>query len=142
MDNLDQLVEEAIATFAKASDSAQLEQAKARYLGKSGSLTERLKSLGKLPADERRAAGAAINRAKDAVEAALEARREALREARLHAQLAAEALDVTLPGRGAGVGGLHPVSRTLERVEAPYARSASSSPTAPRSRPTGTTSPR
>jgi phenylalanyl-tRNA synthetase alpha chain len=118
MDNLDQLVEEAIAVFASASDSAQLEQAKARFLGKAGSLTERLKSLGKLPAEERRAAGAAINRAKDAVEAALEARREALREARLHAQLAAEALDVTLPGRGAGVGGLHPVSRTLERVEA------------------------
>jgi len=118
MDNLDQLVEEAIAVFASASDSAQLEQAKARFLGKTGSLTERLKSLGKLPAEERRAAGAAINRAKDAVEAALEARREALREARLHAQLAAEALDVTLPGRGAGVGGLHPVSRTLERVEA------------------------
>lgn len=118
MDNLDQLVEEAIAVFASASDSAQLEQAKARFLGKTGSLTERLKSLGKLPAEERRAAGAAINRAKDAVEAALEARREALREARLHAQLAAEALDVTLPGRGAGTGGLHPVSRTLERVEA------------------------
>jgi phenylalanyl-tRNA synthetase alpha chain len=118
MDNLDQLVEEAIAVFASASDSAQLEQAKARFLGKTGSLTERLKSLGKLPAEERRAAGAAINRAKDAVEAALEARREALREARLHAQLAAEALDVTLPGRGTGVGGLHPVSRTLERVEA------------------------
>jgi len=118
MDNLDQLVEEAVAAFAAVSDAVQLEQAKARFLGKAGTLTERLKSLGKLPPDERRAAGADINRAKTAVEAALEARREALREARLHEQLAAEALDVTLPGRGSSQGGLHPVTRTLERVEA------------------------
>ena len=117
MDNLDQLVEEAIADFAAAGDVNQLEQAKARYLGKSGSLTQRLKGLGKLPAEERRSAGAEINRAKQLVEAALDARRDALREARLQAQLAAEALDVTLPGRGADRGGLHPVSRTLERVE-------------------------
>jgi len=118
MDTLDQLVQQAAAEFAAASDSAQLEQAKARFLGKTGSLTERLKGLGKLAADERRMAGAEINRAKDAIEAALEARRQALREAALAAQLAAEALDVTLPGRGTAQGGLHPVSRTLERIEA------------------------
>lgn len=118
MDNLDQLVEEAATAFAAALDSTQLEQVKARFLGKSGSLTERLKKLGALPAEERRAAGAEINRAKGAIEAALDARRAALREARLQEQLAAEALDVTLPGRGAGSGGLHPVSRTQERVEA------------------------
>ncbi|THF64223.1 phenylalanine--tRNA ligase subunit alpha [Pseudothauera rhizosphaerae] len=118
MDNLDQLVQQATADFAAAADSAQLEQAKARYLGKSGSLTERLKGLGKLDADARRAAGAEINRAKEAIEAGLEARREALREAALQAQLAAEALDVTLPGRGNLRGGLHPASRTLERIEA------------------------
>lgn len=118
MDNLDQLVEEATSAFAAASDAAQLEQAKARFLGKAGAITERLKSLGKLPADERRIAGGEINRVKTAVEAALEARREALREARLQAQLASEALDVTMPGRGIGRGGLHPVTRTLERVEA------------------------
>lgn len=118
MDNLDQLVEEAVAAFAAVSDAVQLEQVKSRFLGKSGTLTERLKSLGKLPPDERRTAGADINRAKTAVEAALEARRQALREARLHEQLAAEALDVTLPGRGVSQGGLHPVTRTLERVEA------------------------
>ena len=117
MEHLDQLVQQAAADFAAAADSAQLEQAKARYLGKSGSLTERLKSLGKLDSDARREAGAAINAAKTAIEAALEARRNALREAALLAQLAAEALDVTLPGRGAVLGGLHPVRRTLERIE-------------------------
>lgn len=118
METLDQLVQQAVADFAAAVDGAALEQAKARYLGKSGSLTERLKALGKLAADERREAGAAINRTKDAIEQALDARRQALREAALLAQLAAEALDVTLPGRGGAPGGLHPVSRTLERVEA------------------------
>ena len=118
MDTLDQLVQQAATDFAAAADGAQLEQAKARFLGKTGSLTERLKGLGKLAADERRMAGAEINRAKDAIEAALEARRQALREAALAAQLAAEALDVTLPGRGTAQGGLHPVSRTLERIEA------------------------
>ncbi|MFN3986935.1 MAG: phenylalanine--tRNA ligase subunit alpha [Rhodocyclaceae bacterium] len=118
MDNLDQLVQDAIDAFAAAGDGVQLEQVKARFLGKAGSLTERLKSLGKLPAEARKRAGAEINRAKVAVEQALDARREALREAELAAQLAAEALDVTLPGRGMGHGGLHPVSRTQERVEA------------------------
>ncbi len=118
MDDLDQLVEDATAAFAAVSDAAQLEQTKARYLGKTGAITERLKALGKLPPEERKVAGAEINRVKGAVEAALEARREALRELRLQAQLAAESLDITLPGRGAGRGGLHPVTRTLERVEA------------------------
>ncbi|QDF96217.1 phenylalanine--tRNA ligase subunit alpha [Azoarcus sp. DD4] len=118
MDNLDQLVQQAEAEFAAAADGAQLEQAKARYLGKSGALTERLKTLGKLAPEQRREAGAAINRVKEAIETALEKRRDALREAALLAQLAAEALDVTLPGRGTVAGGLHPVSRTLERIEA------------------------
>ncbi|NMG33130.1 phenylalanine--tRNA ligase subunit alpha [Azoarcus sp. TTM-91] len=117
MDNLDQLIQQAEGEFAAAADSAQLEQAKARYLGKSGSLTERLKGLGKLDPEARREAGAAINRVKESIERALEARRQALREAALLAQLAAEALDVTLPGRGSAAGGLHPVSRTLERIE-------------------------
>ena len=118
MNHLDQRVQQATADFAAAADGVQLEQAKARYLGKSGSLTEQLKSLGKLAAEARREAGAAINLAKVAIEDALEARRRGLREAALQAQLAAEALDVTLPGRGQAPGGLHPVSRTLERIEA------------------------
>lgn len=118
MDKLDQLVDEACAALKAAVDGAQLEQAKARYLGKSGALTEQLKMLGKLPPEERKTAGAVINRAKSTIEAALEARRAELNAARLSAQLAAEALDVTLPGRGGERGGLHPVTRTQQRVEA------------------------
>ncbi|MDR0701973.1 MAG: phenylalanine--tRNA ligase subunit alpha [Azoarcus sp.] len=117
MDNLDQLINEARAAFAAASDGAALEQAKARFLGKSGLVTEQLKALGRLAPGEKRERGAAVNRAKAAIEAALDARRERLREAALDAQLAAERLDVTLPGRGPAPGGLHPVSRTLERIE-------------------------
>ena len=121
MEHLDQLVQQAAADFAAATDGAQLEHAKARYVGKSGLLTERLKALGKLDPDARREAGAAINAVKTAIEAELEGRRSALREAALQAQLAAEALDVSLPGRGASLGGLHPVSRTLERIEQLFA---------------------
>ncbi len=117
MENLDQIVIRAQAEFAAISDAAQLEQAKARYLGKTGVITELFKGLGKLPPEEKRTAGAPINQAKQTVEAALEARREALKAAQLELQLAAEALDVTLPGRGNSIGGLHPVTRTLERIE-------------------------
>jgi len=117
MQDIEPLVAKATAEFAAIDDAAELEQAKARYLGKSGTLTELLKGLGKLPADERRTAGAAINQAKDSIEAALNARREALKRAALEGQLAAEALDITLPGRGRGRGGLHPAIRTLERIE-------------------------
>ena len=117
MEQLDNLVESAVADFAAVSEPAKLEEAKARYLGKEGSLTALLKGLGKLPAEERKSVGAAINAAKEKVEGALQARREALRESALEAQLAAEALDVTLPGRGRGLGGLHPVTRSLERIE-------------------------
>ncbi|MBK6974604.1 MAG: phenylalanine--tRNA ligase subunit alpha [Sterolibacteriaceae bacterium] len=118
MENLDQIVARAQAEFLAAADAAQLEQAKARYLGKSGCISELFKALGKLSAEDKKSAGAPINQAKQTVEAALEARREALKAAQLEAQLAAEALDVTLPGRGNPQGGLHPVTRTLERIEA------------------------
>lgn len=121
MEHLHQIVAAATADFASAQDLPDLEQIKARYLGKGGSLTELLKGLGKLDAEARREAGAAVNAAKQAIEGALECRREALRNDVLARQLAAEALDVTLPGRGAGVGGLHPVSRVLKRVEGLFA---------------------
>ena len=117
MDNLGQLIDEARAAFDVAADAAALEQAKARFLGKSGLVTGQLKALGKLAPEEKRERGAAVNRAKAAIEQALEARREGLRQAALAAQLAAGRLDVTLPGRGSAPGGLHPVSRTLERIE-------------------------
>ncbi|MBK7813703.1 MAG: phenylalanine--tRNA ligase subunit alpha [Rhodocyclaceae bacterium] len=117
MDNLDQLVAQATADFDAATEPARLEEAKARYLGKDGSITVRLKGLGKLPPEEKKAAGAAINVAKQAVESALAARREALKNAQLAAQLASESLDITLPGRGQSRGALHPVTRSLERIE-------------------------
>ncbi len=115
--DLEQLVAQATAEFSAATELARLEDAKAGYLGKDGSLTALLKGLGKLPAEERKTAGAAINAAKVQVESALSARRDALRNAQLEAQLAAEALDITLPGRGQSRGGIHPVMRTLDRIE-------------------------
>jgi len=118
MSSLDQIVSEARQAFADAANADHLEQVKARYLGKSGSLTELLKGLGKLPPEERKAQGAAINAVKEQIEAALTARREALREVELNARLAEESLDVTLPGRREPSGGLHPVTRTLDRIEA------------------------
>ncbi len=118
MNELDSIVAAALAEFGACADAAALEDAKARYLGKAGRLTELLKSLGKLPSAERPAAGARINEAKKTLEAALDARRDALASAKLAKALAADALDVSLPGRGLGVGGLHPVTRTLQRIEA------------------------
>ena len=118
MQNLDQIALDATAAFAATGDPDTLEQIKARYLGKSGQITELLKGLAKLSPEERKAAGAQINRVKEAVEAALNARREALRRLALEARLAEESLDVTLPGRSETRGGLHPVTRTLERIEA------------------------
>ncbi len=118
MNDLEPLVARAAADFAAAPTPAALEDAKARYLGKAGQLTELLKALAKLSADDKRVRGAAINQAKQQIEAALGARRQALADAELAAQLRAEALDVSLPGRRRGTGGLHPVSRTMERIEA------------------------
>ncbi len=118
MNDLDELVAQAGRDFAAAAAPAALEDAKARYLGKAGRVTELLKRLGALSHEEKKARGAEINQAKQAIEAALAARRQALADAELEAQLKAEALDVTLPGRQRGTGGLHPVSRTLERMEA------------------------
>jgi phenylalanyl-tRNA synthetase alpha chain len=118
IENLDAIVKEALDTLGAIESAAELEQVKARWLGKTGKLTELMKTLGKLPAEARPAAGAAINAAKQRIEEALKARREAIRLKALEVQLAAEALDVTLPGRGRGVGGLHPVTRVLSRIEA------------------------
>jgi phenylalanyl-tRNA synthetase alpha chain len=117
MQDVDAIVTEALSTFGGIDDPDALENAKARYLGKSGALTELLKGLGKLSPDERRTAGSRINAAKEKLEEALRHQREAIQTSRLEARLKEEALDVTLPGRGAGVGSVHPVTRTLERIE-------------------------
>ncbi len=119
MTDLSPLVHEAQADFAQAATPADLENAKARYLGKAGRITEQLKALAALPIDEKKARGALINEAKQQIEAALNARRDALAQAELQAQLRSESLDVTLPGRRRGNGvGLHPISRARERIEA------------------------
>ncbi|MCL2831031.1 MAG: phenylalanine--tRNA ligase subunit alpha [Betaproteobacteria bacterium] len=117
MQTLDQIVAAAHAAFATAIDADALEQAKARYLGKSGLITEQLKTLGALPPEEKKQRGAEVNQAKTTIETALASRRDELKRAALAARLAEEALDVTLPGRGQTPGGLHPVTRTLERIE-------------------------
>ena len=121
MNELDLLVDTAQREFDAASTPAELENAKARYLGKSGRVTELLKALGALPVEEKKLRGAEINLAKSRIEAVLQARRDQLAQAELELQLRAEALDVTLPGRARGTGGLHPVSRTIERIEAIFA---------------------
>lgn len=114
---LDQILPEAQRDFASCTTIQDLEQAKARYLGKSGSLTEQLKGLGKLSAEERPAAGAAINVVKQGVEEALKARRDAILNAEQAQQLASESIDVTLPAREQGKGSLHPVTLTMNRLE-------------------------
>ena len=117
--DLDQLVARAQDAFAAASTPADLENAKASFLGKAGQVTDLLKSLAQLSADEKKTRGAQINQTKQRIEALLTERRQALADAELQVQLKAEALDVGLPGRqSAGLGGLHPVSRTMERIEA------------------------
>ncbi len=115
--DLDRIVADAQEAFSRAPDGATLENEKARFLGKAGMLTELLKGLGKLEPEARKTEGARINVAKQQVEAALAARREALAQALLEQRLTAEAIDVTLPGRGRGAGSLHPVMQTWERVE-------------------------
>lgn len=121
MNDLAPLVEDARNAFADAAAPAELEDAKARYLGKTGRLTEALKVLGQLPPDEKKSRGAQINAAKQQIEAALNARREALATRELEARLHVEALDVSLPGRRRGSAGLHPISRARERIEAIFA---------------------
>ena len=117
MNDLESLVESARQHFAAAAQPAELENAKAQYIGKSGRLTELMKGMAQLSPEEKRTRGAAINAAKQAIEAALAERRQALQDAELARHLQAEALDVTLPGRTHGRGGLHPVTLTLERIE-------------------------
>ena len=118
MDDLEPLVRQARDAFAQALASAELEDAKARFLGKAGLVTQALKALADFSPEQKKTRGAQINSAKEQIEAALGARREALVSAQLEAQLRAEALDVTLPGRKRGGGGVHPISLALERIEA------------------------
>ncbi len=114
---LEQLLDEAQASVEAVADLRVLDEVRVRYLGKSGVFTAQLKQLGRLSKEERPAAGQAINRAKQVLQQAIEARRQALEAAALAERLAAERIDVTLPGRGPGRGGLHPVTRTMRRIQ-------------------------
>ncbi|HEV3010245.1 MAG TPA: phenylalanine--tRNA ligase subunit alpha [Burkholderiales bacterium] len=116
-EELSVIVSRALADFDAARDPASLENAKARYLGKSGELTALQSSLKSAPPEQRRELGARFNDAKQKIEAGLDARRAALAGAKLAARLTEQALDVTLPGRGRGRGGIHPVMRTWQRIE-------------------------
>jgi phenylalanyl-tRNA synthetase alpha chain len=118
MNDLNDLIGSAKAAFAGALTPADLENAKAQFLGKSGRITELMKGMAALTVEEKKSLGASINLAKQAIENALNERRQALADAEMMSQLQAEALDVSLPGRQRGQGGLHPVSLTLERIEA------------------------
>jgi len=116
-----ELITAANAAVANSTDLAALDKVRVHYLGKSGVLTDLLKQLGSLPAEQRREAGQVINTAKQSVQTALDARKQQLESADLDAQLRAEALDITLPGRGQDSGGLHPITRTLKRIEELFA---------------------
>ncbi len=122
MENLDALMAEGKAAALAATDVKTLDEVRVQYLGKKGHLTQLLKGLGKLSNEERPAAGARINEAKEAVSEVLNARKAELENAALEAKLAAETVDVTLPGRQAEVGGLHPVTKVMERIEAFFSR--------------------
>ena len=122
MADLTVMTRQALDEVAACGDLAALEDARVRWLGKKGTLTEQLKALGALDAGERPVAGARINEAKERVQAALEARREELQRADIEARLSAGRIDVTLPGRGEEPGGLHPVTKTRLRIETLFRR--------------------
>ena len=117
MDNLEPLANEARAAIEAAEDGATLEQLRVDYLGKKGQITALLKGLGQLSAEERPAAGAKINVVKQELQDLIGQRKDALQSAAVEEKLAAETIDVTLPGRDQNVGGLHPITRTIERME-------------------------
>ena len=117
MQDVGELVSRACTEISSSADLAQLDEVRVRYLGKKGAITSQLKQLGLLSAEDRPAAGQAINRAKQSVLDAIQARRDALDSERLAAELEGGAIDVTLSGRGQTIGGVHPVTRTLERIE-------------------------
>lgn len=117
MQGLEEIQQEALDAVNASEDPKALDQIRVDYLGKKGRLTELLKGLGQLSPEERPKAGAAINQAKQAVQKAIHSRSTDLEQAALEAKLASESIDVTLPGRGEVLGGLHPVSRTLKRIE-------------------------
>ncbi|MEQ3692799.1 MAG: phenylalanine--tRNA ligase subunit alpha [Thalassolituus sp.] len=121
MENLEALTQQALAAVAAAEDVAALDQVRVQYLGKKGEISALMKNLGNVAPEDRPKIGAVINEARDQVQTALNTRKADLEMAALNAKLASETIDVTLPGRGIQEGSLHPVTRTLERIEAFFA---------------------
>ena len=122
MQSLLELMGQAHEQISQATNLAALDQVRVHYLGKNGLLTEQLKQLGKLPHEERKAAGAEINNAKQALSVALDERRVSLQAQALDARLQAEKVDVTLPGRRVDTGSLHPVTLTIQRITEIFAQ--------------------
>ncbi len=120
--DIEQLLDAALDAVAKAPDLQALDALRVQYLGRKGELTARLKQLGKLPPEERKAAGQAINQAKQALQQAIESRRDTLAREALERRLVEERVDVTLPGRRRPAGGWHPVTRTLQRIESLFSQ--------------------
>ena len=121
MSDLDKVLKQAQQAVADAADLQQLDQLRVQYLGKKGEFTAQLKALGQLPAEQRKDAGQAINDAKRGLQVSIEQRKASLEAEKLNAQLQQETVDVTLPGRGQNNGGLHPVTRTMRRIEQLFA---------------------
>ena len=119
---IEALVQEALAAIEKTNDLSEFDQIRVQYMGKKGVLTEKLKSLGKLPPEQRPIVGQSINAAKQQIQTNLEDRKNKLQQEALDKELAAEAVDVTLPGRGNKQGGLHPVTKTMQRIEELFAK--------------------
>ena len=117
MQDLSDLVAEAESAVTRANDLNALDQVRVQYLGKKGLLTQYLKQLGGLPAEERPKMGQAVNQAKQVLQEGINLRRDALGQSALNEKLAAETIDVTLPGRSRDIGGVHPVTRTMQRIE-------------------------
>ncbi len=120
-EKIEELLRQAREDVARAGDLEALEQVRIRYLGKKGLFTQKMKALGRLSQEERPVVGKVINQARETFQRSLEERRQALEQARLDARLKSESIDVTLPGRGQRPGGLHPVTRTLQRIESLFA---------------------
>jgi len=120
-EKIEELLRQAREDVAGAEDLEALEQVRIRYLGKKGLFTQKMKALGRLSQEERPVVGKVINQARETFQRSLEERRQALEQARLDARLKSESIDVTLPGRGQRPGGLHPVTRTLQRIESLFA---------------------
>jgi len=121
-EDLDKLLEQASCAVNDAADVAALDAVRVGYLGKKGELTAQLKSLGRLPAEQRPAAGQAINRAKSQVQEWIEARLSTLTDAAIISRLQSETVDVTLPGRRRAAGGLHPVTLTMNRIDTMFGK--------------------